>query len=135
MDRDQGAWPANALDSTTRLARVFVRDLMLEAMIGVHKHEAAGPQRIIVNIEVTVALPKRDTKYRLVEVVDYDDIASGVRAIVAEGHVKLVETLAERIAAFCLQDPRVTEAKVRVEKPAAIADAMGAGVEILRRRR
>ena len=133
MDRDE-AWPVNARDSTTHLAHVFVRDLVLEARIGVHKHEAAGPQRIVINVEVAVALPRRETKYRLVEVVDYDDIANGVRAIVAEGHVKLVETLAERIAAFCLQDQRVTEAKVRVEKPAAIADAKGAGVEILRRR-
>ena len=134
MDRDEAVWPVEALSGATRTARVFVRDLMLEAMIGVHKHEAAGPQRIIVNVEVLVTLPKRDAKYRLAEVVDYDDIANGVRAIVAEGHVKLVETLAERIAAFCLMDPRVTEAKVRVEKPAAIADAKGAGVEILRRR-
>jgi dihydroneopterin aldolase len=117
-----------------RLARVFLRDLVLQAVIGVHRHEVTGPQRIVVNIDLAVRLAQGPPKDRLPEVVDYEDIANGVRAIVAEGHVKLVETLAERIAEFCLRDPRVIEARIRVEKPAAITDARGAGVEILRGR-
>ena len=39
-----------------------------------------------------------------------------MRGIVAAGHVRLVETLAERIAEACLADRRVHLARVRVEK-------------------
>ena len=60
---------------------------------------------------------------------------SGVRGIVAAGHVRLVETLAERIAEACLSDPRVHLARVRVEKLDIFADAASAGVVIERRRR
>ena len=67
-------------------------------------------------------------------VVDYEGVADAVRAIVAAGHVMLVETLAERIAESCLADPRVHLARVRVEKLDVFADAASAGVEIERRR-
>ena len=58
-----------------------------------------------------------------------------VEAIIAEGHVNLVETLCERIAASCLTDKRVMAARVRVEKPDIIAHARSVGVEIERARR
>ena len=133
MDKDQFSWDATRL-STGSLVRVFLRDLTLEAVIGVHKHEAVGPQQIIVNIALMVSLPERSLRDKLSEVVDYEAIANGVRSLIAQGHVKLVETLAERIAVFCLEDMRVKSVLVRVEKPTAIEGARGAGVEIERRR-
>ena len=69
----------------------------------------------------------------LSRVVDYEVLADRVRALVAAGHVRLVETLAERIAEACLTDRRVLLARVRVEKLAVFADAASAGVEIERR--
>ena len=58
-----------------------------------------------------------------------------MRSIVDAGHVRLVETLAERIAEACLADRRVHLARVRVEKLDIFADATSAGVEIERRQR
>jgi dihydroneopterin aldolase len=69
----------------------------------------------------------------LSRVVDYEAIVNRVRAIVAAGHVQLVETLAERLAEACLADARVAVATVRVEKLDVFADAASAGVEIERR--
>jgi dihydroneopterin aldolase len=66
-------------------------------------------------------------------VVDYEAIVNRVRAIVAAGHVQLVETLAERLAESCLSDQRVLSARVRVEKLDVFADAASAGVEVERR--
>ena len=71
----------------------------------------------------------------LARVVDYEKVAERVRGIVAAGHVRLVETLAERIAEACLADRRVHLARVRVEKLDIFADAASAGVEIERRQR
>jgi dihydroneopterin aldolase len=66
-------------------------------------------------------------------VVDYEQVANQIRAIVAAGHVRLVETLAERIAEACLADGRVLLARIRVEKLDIFPDATSAGVEIERR--
>jgi dihydroneopterin aldolase len=113
--------------------RVLVRDLVLSARIGVHPHEAQAPQRVRLNLDLRVAEGDRPPE-DLAEVVDYEALVGRVRGLVESGHVKLVETLAERVAALCLEDPRVRAARVRVEKLDAIRDAAAVGVEIERTR-
>ncbi len=122
--------PAAAAAATVR--RVFVRDLIATARIGVHRREKKAPQRVRINIELLVPEDGRSLNDRLANVVDYEAIVTGVRALTAEGHVNLVETLAERVAALCLRDRRVRTARVRVEKLEVFADAAAVGVEIER---
>ncbi len=129
-------------DAARGLRHVFLRDMVLPASIGIHPHEHRGPQRIRINIDLGVvddgaqkltrAAVGRD---ELARVVDYEAVANTVRGIVASGHVRLVETLAERIAEACLEDSRVELARIRIEKLDIFADAASAGVEIERRRR
>lgn len=115
--------------------RVFIRDLVLACRIGVFRHEQTGTQQIRINIDLAVDEPNEtSTTDRLSDVVCYDRIATGVRDVVAGGHVALVETLAERIAGICLEDLRVASVRVRIEKLDVYADAESAGVEIERRR-
>ena len=71
----------------------------------------------------------------LARVVDYEQVANTVRGIIAAGHVRLVETLAERIAEACLLDPRVHVARIRVEKLDVFPDTAAVGVEIERTRK
>ncbi len=115
---------------------VFLRDMLLMASIGVHPHEHGGPQRVRVNVDMAVRdwLVQDGAADRLDDVVDYERVADAVRAIVAAGHVRLVETMAERIARACLEDARVLRAWVRVEKLDVFADAASVGVEIERGR-
>jgi dihydroneopterin aldolase len=112
--------------------RIFVRGLVLPIAIGAYDEEQGVTQKVGFTIEATVATgvsPKGDA---LAEVPSYDDLVGAVRAIVAAGHINLVETLAERIAERCLSDKRIVSVLVRVEKlergPAAV------GVEIVRPR-
>ena len=112
--------------------RMFVRDLILPCSIGVHRHERDAPQKIRINLDLVVENhnPLRDDS--LAEVVSYEDVVEGVRAVVDSGHVNLIETLAERIAEQCLDDPRVPWARVRVEKLDVLPDVRSAGIEIER---
>lgn len=115
------------------IRHVFVRDLVMPAHIGVHGHEKGKQQRVRVNLDLAVIEGSEPPEDALGEVVCYEEIIDGVRTVVAEGHVNLVETLAERIAAVCLSDPRVRMARVRVEKLDVFADVGSVGVEIERR--
>ena len=113
--------------------RIMVRDLMLSAKIGLHQHERIAQQRIRVNLDLAIAdLGAIDDDYD--KVVCYGELVTGVRHVVGAGHVNLVETLAERIAAMCLADPRVLSARVRVEKLDVFPEASSVGVEIERHR-
>lgn len=116
------------------LRHVFVRDMVLPASIGVFAREHAARQRIRINIDLAVDDAGGTGPDELARVVDYGAIAERVRAIVAAGHIRLVETLAERIAASCLADARVAGARIRVEKLDILPDAASVGVEVERRR-
>jgi dihydroneopterin aldolase len=133
--------PAQIADRAGAVRHVFLRDMVLAASIGVHGFEHQAPQRIRINIDLAVVdeAPVAGAAGRsevgrddLSRVVDYEKVADGVRAIVAARHVRLVETLAERIAEHCLADPRVRLARVRVEKLDIFADTAAVGVEIER---
>jgi len=119
-------------DATNAVRHVFIRDLMLTCLIGVHKHEQKQPQRIRINLDLAVREGSGPQDDKLSEVVCYEDVADGIRNLVSEGHVNLVETLAEQIAAMCLEDDRVRVARVRIEKLDVFEDAASAGVEIER---
>ena len=116
---------------------VFVRGLELMAQLGIHPHEKAGPQRIRLDVELLVrdeAAPADVGADDIRRVVDYQHLVELARAVVATGHVLLVETLAERIAAAALADARVERARVTVEKPDAFPDVAAVGVIVERRR-
>ena len=116
------------------LRHVFVRDLELMALIGIYDHEKRDPQRIIVNIDLSVKEGEGPKDDDISHVVSYEVVVKKVEAIIAEGHTNLVETLCEKIAAACLRDKRVVAARVRVEKPDIIKNARSVGVEIERQR-
>lgn len=120
--------------AAARLRHVFVRDLEVMARLGIYEHERETPQRIIVNIDLSVKEGDDPLKDDISNVVSYEIVVKKVEAIIAEGHVNLVETLAELFAAACLRDRRVMAARVRIEKPDVIANARSVGVEIERLR-
>jgi 7,8-dihydroneopterin aldolase/epimerase/oxygenase len=132
-------------DAQRALRHVFLRDMVLPASIGVHAFEHEATQRIRINLDLAVeddgaahlsrVSPRAPVgPDELSRVVDYEAVARQVRAIVAAGHVRLLETLAERIAEACLADPRVNLVRVRIEKLDIFADTASVGVEIERRR-
>ncbi|KAB8124614.1 dihydroneopterin aldolase [Komagataeibacter medellinensis] len=114
---------------------LFVRNMVLDARIGVFAHEQGVTQRIRVNVafgvadDATLAVGADD----LARTVSYERVVLLVRELVAQGHVALVETLAERIAAGVLAEKRVRVTRVSVEKLDIFDDAESVGVEIERR--
>jgi dihydroneopterin aldolase len=114
------------------LRHLFVNGLELMAHIGVYPQEKEAPQRVRISINLCVREGGGDLGDDIDNVVSYETLVIGTRRIVAEGHLNLVETLAERIADLALSDPRVVEARVRVEKPDIFPEANSVGVEIVR---
>lgn len=95
--------------------KIFVRDFVLPVEIGAYSFEHGKTQRMRFDVTADVLRVTRNPE-DMRHVVSYDIIMDGIRAIVARGHIELVETLAEQIAAFVLENPRVTNVVVRAEK-------------------
>jgi dihydroneopterin aldolase len=115
------------------LRHVFIRNLELPAHIGVYAREEGRTQPVRINVDLA-ADDVTDARDMLENVVDYHVIERRIRAIIAEGHVRLAETLAERIATACFEDARVRTVRVRVEKLQALTAAESVGIEIERSR-
>lgn len=116
------------------LYRIFVRDLIVPWNIGIHDHEHDGPQRVRINVDLSVSEAKEFDADRYRQVVCYATVVDGIRRLADDGHVNLVETLASRVAELCLSDERVIEATVRTEKLDAIEGVASVGIEITRSR-
>ncbi len=84
---------------------------------GVHAAEQQLGQRFVIDAELRVATLAASDK--LADTVNYADVAAGIEAIVAGEPVKLIETLAERIASYCLTYSGVVEVSITVHKPHA----------------
>ena len=132
MTQPRIVYPRPASEVALRIRQVFVRDLVLPCSIGAYRHERSKPQRVRINVSLSVLEGQAPLDDQLANVVSYEKIVEGVRRITQRGHINLVETLAERIAALCLSDPRVRSARVRVEKLDVFPDAASVGIEIER---
>jgi 7,8-dihydroneopterin aldolase/epimerase/oxygenase len=110
--------PSIPMDLLAQCRRLFIRRMEVMVNIGVHEFERHRPQRVMLDIDVYVALidstPKRD---KLEEVVDYDFIRRSVFERVEQGHIELQETLCDDLLARMLACPEVRAARVCSEKP------------------
>lgn len=111
--------------------RVFVRNLMLQCSIGVYEHEHNRRQPVRACVDLRVVDRPVEDDFR--QVFNYERVVEAIRSVGGKGHVGLLETLAERIAASCLEDSRVLELTVQLEKLAVFPDAESVGIEITRR--
>ncbi|MGE5260671.1 MAG: dihydroneopterin aldolase, partial [Actinomycetota bacterium] len=95
-----------------------------------YTHEKGVTQRVRFSVDVDVIQATVALEDDIGRAFDYDTIMGGIKDIIAEGHINLVETLAERIAEHCLAHPRASSVLVKIEKldkePGAV------GVEIVR---
>lgn len=113
--------------------RIVVRDLLLMCRIGIYEHERLAPQRVRINVDLAVTETAGAAADDIVNVYNYEDVINGVKAVIASGHINLVETLAEEIAAHCLKTSIVEDVRVRVEKLDVYADCESIGIEIERK--
>jgi len=113
--------------------RIYLRDALFEANIGVYDREHTGTQRLIVNVDLFVALSASTPRHdRVEEVVDYDFVRETIRRRIGRGHVNLQETLVDDLAGLLLAHPGVVAVRVCTEKPDVYQDVAGVGIEVLR---
>lgn len=105
----------------------------MRAIIGVNPDERRDKQDVIINIALSADLRRPGQSDQLADTIDYSTLKKRVVVLVEESQYFLIEALAERIAALCLEDPRIEQAQVTVEKPTALRFARSVGVEITRR--
>jgi 7,8-dihydroneopterin aldolase/epimerase/oxygenase len=121
-------------DAASDYIRVVLRDVEVEAQVGLHPWERhpERPSRLLVSVEMFAHLARARAGEGEKPVIDYDRVRSGLRGWSSRPHTPLLETLAEEVVELCFGDAAVEACRVSIVKPDIFNEAAGAGVEIYR---
>lgn len=115
-----------------RPTTVFIRQLRLNAIVGIHPDERVARQPVVLDIELYCDDQRVYASHRIADTVDYSDVAMRVTELVTEGGFQLLEIMADKIAHMLLRSYPVASVQVQVAKPRALVAADAAGVRITR---
>ena len=114
--------------------RLLLRDLTVQAIIGVNPDERTERQPLVLNVELECDLGSACRSDRLEDTVNYKRLQDRIVQDVETSQCLLIERVAERVAALCLEEPLAQSVTVTVDKPRALRFARSAAVTIRRSR-
>ena len=96
--------------------------LAVSTSIGIHPKERQQPQRVLIDLTLTLDPDREPTGDDIAATLDYDRVRHGIIAIAQQQHYDLQETLARHLLDYCLTLPQVIGARVVTAKPDAYDD-------------
>ena len=124
--------PDNKKSSIRRT--VFIKDFIIQEIIGIHEHEKTKKQKIKFNIVVNVNQNTVPDEKDIKSIVDYEKITNKLENLVKNRKYNFLESLAEDSFKEIFEDKRINSVKIKIEKPDAIKNADSVGVEVLKNR-
>jgi len=124
--------PDNKKSSIRRT--VFIKDFIIQEIIGIHEHEKTKKQKIKFNIVVNVNQNTVPDEKDIKSIVDYEKITNKLENLVKNKKYNFLESLAEDSFKEIFEDKRINSVKIKIEKPEAIKNADSVGVEVLKNR-
>ena len=112
--------------------QIFIKNLKIKCIVGILPHERSKKQTIIVNLKVGSETTQAANSQSLDDTIDYAKLAKSIRELVISGKYLLLETMAEDMARFILDNPLANDVIVTIEKPEAVINTESVGVEIHR---
>ncbi len=113
---------------------VYIKDLRIDAVIGIYDWERRINQQINVNLEMGWDNRKAAESDNIKDTLNYKEAANLVKDLVDKSEYQLVEALAEHIAELLLDKMDIPWIKVSLGKPMAVTDSKEVGVIIERTR-
>lgn len=111
---------------------VFISELAVETLIGVHPWERRMRQTLTLDLELGADVPRAAAADALAAALDYGAVAAAVIEFAAANEFNLIETLAERTAEMLHQRFGVRWIRLTLHKPGALREAREVGIRIER---
>ena len=111
---------------------VYIRDLKIEAIIGINDWEREVRQTVSLDLEMATDIRKAADSDEIADTIDYKAVVKRVIAFVEGTEFLLVETMAERVSDVIREEFGVTWLRLRVGKPGAVTGAADVGIVIER---
>ena len=114
---------------------VFIKDFIIEEIIGVHEHEKQKKQKIKFNILLDIDQNSVPNEKDIKSIVDYEKITNKLVNLTKNKKYNFLESLAEDSFKEIFEDKRINSIKIKIEKPEAIKNAESVGVEVFKTRK
>ena len=122
-------------DNSTIKRTVFIKDFIIEEIIGFYKHEKEKKQKIIFNIVLDIDQSSLPNENDIKSIVDYEKITNKLENLTKSKKYNFLESLAEDSFKEIFEDKRINSIKIKIEKPEAIKNASSVGVEVFKTRK
>ena len=120
-------------DKSSIKRTVFIKDFIIEEIIGIHKHEKIKKQKIKFNIVLDVNQSFTPNEKDIKSIVDYEKITNKLENLSKSKKYNFLESLAEDSFKEIFEDKRIDSVTIKIEKPEAIKNAESVGVEIFKK--
>ena len=114
---------------------VFIKNFIIEEIIGIHKHEKIKKQKIKFNIVLDVNQSFVPDEKDINSIVDYEKITNKLENLTKSKKYNFLESLAEDSFEEIFKDKRINSVTIKIEKPEAIKNAESVGVEVFKTRK
>ena len=111
---------------------VFIRELRADTVIGVYDWERSIRQSVVLDLEMAADNRLAAGSDRIEDALDYAALSARVLSFIEGSEFRLIETMAEQVAAIVMGEFGVPWLRLRLCKPGAVAAARDVGVLIER---
>ena len=122
-------------DKSSVKRTVFIKDFVIQEIIGIHNYEKTKKQEIKFNIVIDVNQNVIPNEKNIKSIVDYEKIVNKLKKLANEKKYNFLESLAEDSFKKIFEDKRISSVKIKIEKPDAIKNAESVGVEVFKTRK
>lgn len=112
--------------------KVYIEGLSIQTTIGFFEWEKEIKQTLVIDLAMGWNTALAAENDELAKTLDYAEISVKIAEFANNNPVDLIETLAERLAAFLMASYHIPWLKLKVAKPNAVHNAITVGVEIER---
>ena len=114
---------------------VFIKDFIIQEIIGIHKYEKIKKQKIKFNIVIDVDQNTLPDEKDIKSIVDYEKITNKLENLTKRKKYNFLESLTEDSFKEIFEDKRINSVTIKIEKPDAIKNAKSVGVEVFKTRK
>ena len=125
--------PDNRKSSIRRT--VFIKDFIIDEIIGFYKHEKINKQKIKFNIVLDINQNSVPNERDIKSIVDYEKITNKLKNLTKSKKYNFLESLAEDSFKEIFEDKRINSVTIKIEKPDAIKSTGSVGVEVFKNRK
>ena len=122
-------------DKSSTKRTVFIKDFIIQEIIGIHEHEKIKKQKIKFNIVIDINQNTLPNEKDIKSIIDYEKVTNKLEKLAKSKKYNFLESLAEDSFEKIFEDKRIYAVTIKIEKLEAIKNAKSVGVEVFKTRK